>query len=136
MITQFKIFELNLEHDDLTMECNRRIIEIIRKSGYIVHYHARIYQSTVLEKNNLISTTYNSFEEKYGEIVYLDAYSFFKNNFDPINYSDNYFIYPIKYVQKLKDDDVINYKKLPFFDDLFEVLSYYNKQKIIKKFKI
>jgi len=133
MITKFEKFEY---YDDITKECHKRIIEIMRPSGYIIHYHSNIYKTTIENKKDLISTTYDSYESKYGDVVFHDTYSFFKNNFDPINYGNEYFLYPINHIQKLKDGEVLNYKKLPFFDDLFEVLDYYNKQKTIEKFKI
>jgi len=134
MITNFKLFEINV--NDLIRECNRRIIKIIRSSGYIVHYHSNIYKSTLDGKKELISTTYKDYEDKYSGVVFYDTYSFFKNNFNPENYGDEYFIYPITYLQQLKKGEAFNYQELPFFDELFEVLDFYNKQKQVKKFKI
>ena len=134
MITEFKLFES--QFDELEKICNKKIIEIIRKSGYITHFHSNIYKTTIEGKDNLISTVYGSYKEKYGDIVFLNTYSFFKNDFDPANYGDEYFVFPLSYLQKLKDGEAFKHQVLPFYDELFDVLEYYNKQKTIKKFKI
>jgi hypothetical protein len=134
MITKFKLFESN--EIEIINICNTKIVELIKPTGYIVHYHARIYLTTLENKKELISTTYNDWNEKYDDMLLIDTYSFLKTK-DPKNYSDEYFLYPIEYVEKLKENkEVINYQKLPFFDDLFEILNYYQKEKRIRQFKI
>jgi len=127
---------INEEFNQIIHDCNRKIVEILKKSDYCVSYHSRIYHSTLIKKTELISTAYNKNDEKYGDIIYIDAYSFIKLKEDSNNYSDNYFLYPVNLLEKLKNKEVINYQELPFYDELFKVLDYYNMHQNLKKFDI
>jgi len=132
---KYKSF-LNEKFNQLMHDCNNDIVDILKKSGYYVRYHSRIYQDTIIEKTELISTTYTNSEVKYNEIVYINAYSFIKLKEKSENYSDDYFLYPVYLLEKLKNKDAINYQELPFYDDLFKVLDYYNMHKNMEDFNI
>ena len=126
---------INEEFNQLMFDCNIKIINIIKTSGYIVHYHQRIYETTLLSKKELISSSYYDFTMKYEEMIYEDVYSFIRV-YDPQNYGDNYFLYPVDLLENIKNKKVINYQELPFYDELFEVLNFYNKNIKRKEFNL
>jgi hypothetical protein len=132
-IQEFKIFENNEYMSDL----NNEIAEIIKKSGYYVANHTRIYYSTLQNKPELISNVYKNKKYKYEDTLLLDLFSFKKLNDNVGNYQLQHFLYPIEMLEMLYDkENVINYKELPFFDELFEIVKRFKKIKQAKKFNL
>lgn len=132
-ILQYNIFENSF----YITELNNQIAEIIKKSGYIVSTHGRIYADTLVNKTELLSTTYNNVQQKYSTLLYVDTCSLKKLNYNPENYLLNDFIYPIEMLEKLYDNvDVINYKELDFFPELFNIVKIYKKRKKANKFNL
>jgi hypothetical protein len=132
-IQEFKIFENNEYMSDL----NNEIAEIIKKSGYYVANHTRIYYSTLQNKPELISNVYKKSMNKYEDTLLLDLFSFKKLNDNAVNYQLQHFLYPIEMLEMLYDkENVINYKELPFFDELFEIVKRFKKIKQAKKFNL
>jgi hypothetical protein len=132
-IQEFKLFENNEYMSDL----NNEIAEIIKKSGYYVINHTRIYYSTMKNRSDLISNVYKNKIYKYDDTLLLDLFSFKKLNDNVDNYQLQHFLYPIEMLEMLYDkENVINYKELSFFDELFEIVKRFKKIKQAKKFNL
>jgi len=131
MITDFKLFENGFDN-------NNKIAELIRSNGYIIALHDRIYLSTIIDKPELISTTYTDFTNKYGDQLLLGAYSFEKIDMKEVgNYPLSAFYYPVEMLEKLfYSNRRINYIELDFFDELKELQMDYHRIILKNKYKI
>jgi len=132
-IQEFKIFENN----EYMSYLNNEIAEIIKKSGYYVINHTRIYYSTIKNRSDLISNVYKKKDYKYDDTILLDLFSFKKLNDNPDFYQLQHFLYPIEMLEMLYDkENVLNYKELPFFGELFEIVKRFKKIKKSKNFNL
>jgi len=132
-LEQYNLFENNYYMSKL----NNEIAIIIKKSGYIVNTHPRIYYGTLKHKKDLYCTTYKSKEYKYEDTLLNDTYSIKKLNYNPENYHLDHFLYPIEMLEKLYDDEnVINYVELPMLSDLFKIVEKVKKIKKSKNFNL
>jgi len=124
-MNNIKTYDLYTENVIDNQEYDNEVENILKNSGYVIIKHSRIYQTTLLNKKELLSTVYLDIGSKYNEMIYIDTYSFKKIEGDDniSNYYNDNFKLSQDIVKKLKNkDNVVNYVELPFFVELFNTI--------------